>query len=263
MSNTNYNLKLQNHNILLQETAETINNLPSEDGNIERNNILEDNFLTGNFTHYYENNEVLHIPDYAFSNNSNDILGLQIIHFPFCQEIGKEAFYHGKIKKAFFPRCTYSGRLVFCNCYNLTNLSLGGSLVATLVNVDALENTPISDSSYEGSCGSIYVPASLCHDYKQATNWATYADRIVPITKKGEIWFHIYDFTDVGQEFYLAKEGMTWEEWVNSSYNVAGLYISNNKIHMTTIYAISGVSPGDVIIDKTFYDAETSGGSAD
>jgi len=60
-------------------------------------------------------------------------------------------------------------------------LQLGASSVATLNHVNAFYSTPMSLSSYTGSFGSIYVPASLVNAYKSATNWATYSSRITAI----------------------------------------------------------------------------------
>ena len=53
--------------------------------------------------------------------------------------------------------------------------------MTTLQNTNAFINTPISNSTYLGYYGSIYVPSSLVDTYKSATNWATYSDRIVGI----------------------------------------------------------------------------------
>ena len=41
--------------------------------------------------------------------------------------------------------------------------------------------TPIKDSSYTGTFGSIYVPASLVDAYKTANYWSDIADRITAI----------------------------------------------------------------------------------
>lgn len=98
--------------------------------------------------------------------------------------------------------------------------------VVPLGNKSVFATTPMSLSTYTGSFGSIYVPASLVDAYKSATNWATYADRITAIVKEPTL----ISFT-VGEVEYQAEEGMTWEEWVNSTYNTGVFYIDNNCIY--------------------------------
>jgi len=69
----------------------------------------------------------------------------------------------------------------FYGCNNLIKFINYYSSVATLAQANAFASTPMSESTYTGSFGSIYVPASLVDAYKTATNWATYADRITSI----------------------------------------------------------------------------------
>jgi hypothetical protein len=69
----------------------------------------------------------------------------------------------------------------FGNCSNLTTLKLRYPVVIKLAHSNIFAYTPMSNSTYTGSFGSIYVPASLVDAYKAATNWATYADRITAI----------------------------------------------------------------------------------
>ena len=57
---------------------------------------------------------------------------------------------------------------------------LSTSLVA-LAAKSAFSYSPMTNSKYTGSYGSIYVPASLLATYKTATNWTTYSNRLVGI----------------------------------------------------------------------------------
>ena len=57
-------------------------------------------------------------------------------------------------------------------------LYLLSTSVVTLSNKNAFTLTPMSNSTYTGNFGSIYVPMSLVSAYKTATNWATYSARI-------------------------------------------------------------------------------------
>lgn len=63
---------------------------------------------------------------------------------------------------------------------------------------------------------------------------------------------------------YQAEEGMTWEEWVNSEYNVSNAYIHNNDyVILGGIIIFNGVSvfKTDIIIDGTEYQYYSSGGA--
>lgn len=118
------------------------------------------------------------INNYAFSGCTK----LTSIYFPVCSMINYYGFANcSGITTANLPVCNYIHNGAFSNCSRLTSLTLGGSTVATLNNVGAFKNTPISVSTYTGTFGSIYVLASLVDAYKSATNWATYADRITAI----------------------------------------------------------------------------------
>lgn len=66
---------------------------------------------------------------------------------------------------------------VFSNCYSLYEVHIMTSMVeqgyiCTLANVNAFTNCPADMK--------IYVPADSIEDYKAATNWSTFADRIYP-----------------------------------------------------------------------------------
>jgi hypothetical protein len=50
--------------------------------------------------------------------------------------------------------------------------------LTTLVDGTAFDRTPMSTSSYTGSFGSIYVPMTLLNQYRSASKWSAYADRI-------------------------------------------------------------------------------------
>lgn len=120
------------------------------------------------------------INNYAF----NGCTSLENISFPKCSMLNYYAFNNcTNLISADFPMCNYVHNGVFSNCSKLTTLVLNYSSVATLNNVGAFKNTPMSASSYTGAFGSIYVPASLVNAYKSATNWVTYADRITAIVE--------------------------------------------------------------------------------
>ena len=72
---------------------------------------------------------------------------------------------------------------VFSSCHSLSAVYVFdySNSVPAMANINAFSNTPISNSSYLGDYGSIYVPASLVESYKSATNWVTYSDRITAL----------------------------------------------------------------------------------
>ena len=137
------------------------------------------------------------IGNYAFNSCS----ALTTASFPNVKSIGNSVFYNcSALTTAIFPNATYIGTSAFGSCGALTAVSfpnvqtignyafnacvmltsvvLLNSSVASLSNANAFNSTPISRSTYTGSFGSIYVPASLVDSYKSATNWSTYASRI-------------------------------------------------------------------------------------
>ena len=54
---------------------------------------------------------------------------------------------------------------------------------------------------------------------------------------------------------YQAEEGMTWEEWIKSSYNVDGFIIHGTTIEKSTTVAYNGawVHTTDIIISGATY----------
>lgn len=103
--------------------------------------------------------------------------------FPACKTVGSYVF-NGCSSLSFvnLPVCTSVNNYAFQNCSSLTTLIMGASSVATLGGSAAFRSTPMSVSTYTGSFGSIYVPASLVDAYKAASNWSVYSDRITAIT---------------------------------------------------------------------------------
>lgn len=103
-----------------------------------------------------------------------------------CRILGNECFYGcSALPKIELPACArLSGSSVFQNCTSLSQLIFGTSRTAVgfLSYTNTFVGTPMSDSSYLGYYGSIYVPDSLVESYKSATNWVTYADRITGIS---------------------------------------------------------------------------------
>ena len=138
------------------------------------------------------------IGEAAFDNCRN----LEEIYCPIAGGVGNNAFRScyklsqfittrgGAIAKNAFDSCsalalvslgtniTDIDQSAFRNCSQLMSVYLLRSQVVTLYNSNTFGGTPMKDSSYTGSFGSIYVPASLVESYKTANYWSYYADRI-------------------------------------------------------------------------------------
>lgn len=93
---------------------------------------------------------------YMFNNCSN----LQYVSLPNVQSIQTNFFYQ---------------------CSKLESIYLMNSTLTTLTTAAAFNGTPISQSSYLGYFGSIYVPSSLLTQYKTASNWSAYSSRFVGV----------------------------------------------------------------------------------
>lgn len=139
------------------------------------------------------------IGTYAFSSCTN----LSNINLPNCLIIEPGAFYDcsNLTNLSLTTKLYYIGISAFYNCINLSKIQLNNgagilstnaftgctklrnvtilsTTITTLQEPNVFQNTPISNSTYLGYFGSIYVPASLVNEYKIAMNWSRYADRI-------------------------------------------------------------------------------------
>lgn len=148
--------------------------------------LTEVNFTNATNIGGYAFNECASLTTASFPNVTT-IMGsafyncsmLSEVSFPNVTSIGTYAFYRCiSLTTASFPNITTIVGNAFNGCGSLESMYLLGSSVASLMNVNAFGNTPISSKIYLGHFGSIYVPASLVDAYKEATNWSVYADRI-------------------------------------------------------------------------------------
>jgi hypothetical protein len=101
-----------------------------------------------------------------------------------------------KIYSDAFNGCTALEEVDFTACTS----------VPTLSNINAFSGVP-------DTC-QIKVPSQLYESWKSATNWSTYASRIVavPVIK-------------IDDDVYKIEEGMTWGEWIVSEYAPEGKFI--------------------------------------
>ena len=107
---------------------------------------------------------------------------LTTANFPACTSIGSYAFQTCRLlTTASFPVCTRIENGAFNGCSSLASIYFTGTSIPTLNNVDAFGYTPLSNSTYIGKFGSIYVRSSLLNSFKTAANWKTYSARMVGV----------------------------------------------------------------------------------
>ncbi|HAM16056.1 MAG TPA: hypothetical protein DCP91_09420 [Eggerthellaceae bacterium] len=105
------------------------------------------------------------------------------VYFPVCNTIRSWAFSNcSRMTTASFPSCAKINEYAFCECIALTSLYLLGSSVTTLGSSTAFSYTPMSQSSYTGAFGSVFVPESLAESYRTASGWSLFSARIVGLT---------------------------------------------------------------------------------
>lgn len=113
----------------------------------------------------------------AFSSCS----ALTTIDIPLCEQIGSYAFYScTALTKIDLPVASSIGSRAFYFCSKLSTIIIGSSS-CRLWNTDALQQTPMNNSTYLGYFGSIYVPADYVDYYKTSQYWSTYSSRITSI----------------------------------------------------------------------------------
>lgn len=122
---------------------------------------------------------------------------------------------------------------------------------------------PTKTSDLENDSGYLTEHQSL-EDYLKRTElttetWTFELEDGTTVTKSIAIFndVELYTFTIDGTE-YQCEAGMTWKEWVESSYNTANAHLSSEDSGIVIGgYAISAVQSSDVIVSDTAY--ETSG----
>lgn len=120
------------------------------------------------------------INSFAFQNHVN----LDIIYIPNCTIIqGGLSFANcSAIASIELPKITSISNATFSDCTSLKKVIIGtneSTTICTLGGAGAFTNTPIATSETEGF---IYVADSLVDQYKEATNWVTYATKIKGIS---------------------------------------------------------------------------------
>ena len=187
------------------------------------------------------------------SNGFSGCKSLVTVSLPKCATLSSYAFRGcTSLTTISLPACSRISGYAFSGCTLLSSIYLAASTVCTLSNSQAFYGTKIGSAK-----GSIYVPLSLGWDYKTATNWTYFSNRIFSIEGE-EIKQTTIKFT-IDRDAYTAQVDSTWEEWVNSSYNVDGYKIVDGKVvdefesEMVTTSSYNVVLPADDIIEGHTY----------
>ncbi len=152
--------------------------VPSNDAELEEQRAITDSILDRTITEYV--------------NDTVTLLGLRI--FAYCRSLTKiRCGAVIRLANYSLQECTALtevrfdslsdtiGTHVFSGCTALVKLVLASSTVCNLYAENAFTNTPIQNGT-----GYVYVPDNLVDTYKTATNWATFADQIKPISELEE-----------------------------------------------------------------------------
>lgn len=112
---------------------------------------------------------------------------LQFAHFPSARLIAGSVFYQCSNLQTVVLGSLASQMIVisgyaFAWAQKLESLYILGSYVASLQQTNAFSSTAISQSSYLGHYGSIFVPVSRLAWYQSSTNWVTFSSRFVGLT---------------------------------------------------------------------------------
>ena len=134
---------------------------------------------------------VISIGNWAFQS----CYTLQEANFPLISNAPLYAFrYCSSLTKAIIGGSKGMSGYAFNSCKSLSQIFIVGGSVGSLVST-ALSYTPMSQSSYLGYFGSIYVRQSLLSTYQTKAVWSTFKDRIVGVEEEHKLLMKFSDAT--------------------------------------------------------------------
>lgn len=115
------------------------------------------------------------IRNYAFYSCRS----LSMINLPAATSVGYNTFACClDLSMVNLPAATSIGNSAFAYCQNLTNIYIRNNSICSIAS-STFYSTPIDKTySVNGEYGRIYVPFSLVDQYKSASYWSAYSDRI-------------------------------------------------------------------------------------
>ena len=163
--------------------------------------------------------KVIRIFDSAFCNTK-----VTALNFPLVTSVGSSAFSNcSSLSTAKFPKATSIGSSAFSSCSSMSSL-----IVGTELGDETAICTLGGTSSLPSSIGAIYVPYTLQEQYKTATNWSSFADKI-----------QAYDVPISCQSLTITAEDVPW-------------YKTSTIIHYEAVctYSIEGVMQTETKVFK-------------
>lgn len=144
---------------------------------------LHDNYLRGTLyagehINIYNTDVLYHGAQMYLSNNST-VLDVKLSN---CTMIDYFCYNCSNLEDVYTNNVSTFYGYNYNNCSKLSALILDGSSVTLPVGVSVFSNSPITNSTYLGYYGSIYVRNSMVDRYKAETVWKSYASRITSIT---------------------------------------------------------------------------------
>ena len=128
----------------------------------------------------YKNSRLTKVRNYAFDSCNS----LTSVVLPNVTTLGQYAFRNcSNLKAADFSSISRMGSYAFFRAITLDTLIIRTGTLCELESTSSLSGTQISS----GEAGYVYVPAALVEEYKLATNWTTFAERIRAIEDYPEI----------------------------------------------------------------------------
>ena len=125
----------------------------------------------------------IYIPkvSYVSSNGFNNCENLTDINIDECKTLSNNAFASCiKLSSINLPNLSSFTGNAFYNCINLTTVKLGSTTMVKF-HSSVFKNTPITNSTYLGYYGSIYVPMSLIESYRTNPSASHVSERFAPL----------------------------------------------------------------------------------
>lgn len=113
---------------------------------------------------------------YAFSQ----CVSLRSVSLPRCEVVGEYAFAHcEELSRIDLPACRSLMNGAFTYCTKLSRVYLTDVSKVPTLDPGVFDNTPMADSSYTGTFGSIVVREYMYSTFVAAENWSDYSNRIM------------------------------------------------------------------------------------
>ena len=141
-------------------------------------NSLRGTLYAGEHINIYNTYPEEYVLQMYLSNNST-VLDVKLSN---CRMVDYFCYNCSNLEDVYNNEVSYMYGYTYNNCSKLSTIIMNGSNVVLINGTSIFSNTPITNSTYLGYYGSIYVPNSMVDKYKTTTYWKSYASRITSIT---------------------------------------------------------------------------------